>query len=125
MANIENLNIDTIKGEIWEQVKEFPKYLVSNYGRIYSFYRDKVIKPYPVGDSRLYLGVVLSKDKMRACERLHRVVADAFIPNPKDKQYVHHIDGNSFNNHADNLMWVTLEEHFAIHAQMKPAKKNQ
>lgn len=119
----EGLNIDPQPNEVWTLCIKYPNYLISNYGRIYSFYRNRIIKPSPVGDNKVYLGVMLSKDKIHTNERLHRLVAEAFIPNPQDKPQVHHIDGNSFNNRADNLMWVTHEEHLAIHARMKGGER--
>lgn len=41
---------------------------------------------------------------------LHRAVAKLFIPNPYNKPYVDHIDGDKWNNRADNLRWVTPRE---------------
>nr|WP_024308522.1 HNH endonuclease [Pseudomonas sp. P818] len=47
-------------------------------------------------------------------QRVHRVVAAAFIPNPEHKSDVNHKDGDKANNHADNLEWMTHSEN-AIH----------
>ncbi|MCP3852664.1 MAG: HNH endonuclease [Gammaproteobacteria bacterium] len=41
---------------------------------------------------------------------VHRIVAEAFIPNPKGKRCINHIDGNKSNNHVDNLEWATHSE---------------
>lgn len=46
---------------------------------------------------------------------LHRLVAEAFIPNPDNLPVVHHIDGNPLNNRVDNLMWMSVEDHVKLH----------
>lgn len=61
------------------------------------------------GYSRMLLW---SGDKSNKC-LVHRLVAQAFIPNPDSKPQVNHIDGNKLNNHADNLEWATGSENQA------------
>lgn len=57
-----------------------------------------------------YINVSLSKDKKQTQHKLHRLVAQAFIPNPQNKKEVNHIDGNKENNCVWNLEWVTSSE---------------
>lgn len=52
--------------------------------------------------------------KQKTC-LVHRLVAEAFIPNPDNLPVVHHIDGNPLNNRVDNLMWMSVEDHNKLH----------
>jgi hypothetical protein len=51
---------------------------------------------------------------------VHRVVAQAFLPNPDDKKCVNHIDGNRYNNNVDNLEWTTHAEN--MHSSRRKCK---
>ena len=62
-----------------------------------------------------YKQVSLWKENKGTSYYIHRLVAEAFIPNPEGKPEVNHIDGNRQNNHISNLEWVTSGEN-SLHA---------
>lgn len=108
------------KGEQWRKVKDYDKYLVSNYGRVYSENRSRLLKP---DNSRRYLAMKLTKDGKAKNVLIHKIVAQAFVPNPDNKPYIHHKDVNVLNNHADNLMWVTMQEHIKLHRELRQQQR--
>lgn len=72
-----------------------------------------------------YLKVGLSVDGIHKYYLVHRLVAQAFIPNPNNLPQVNHIDGNKLNNHVDNLEWVSSYENqqHAVKNGLRPLKK--
>lgn len=70
--------------------------------------RERILKSSSSGVG--YEKVVLSKAASHKSIRVHKLVAQAFIPNPDGKSEINHIDGNKRNNCADNLEWVTAKE---------------
>lgn len=98
--------------EVWKDIKGFEGiYQISNKGRLKSFKRVSDGKILSTKNSKgWYLNVVLEyKDKFRSV-KLHKLVAEAFIPNLLDKPEINHIDGNKQNNSVENLEWVTRNE---------------
>lgn len=110
-----------MKKEIWRDVPGYEGlYQVSSLGRVKSLHyyggnQEKVLVAMPKGKQG-YLIVHLCKDRKVLSFRVHRLVAVAFIPNPDNKPFVNHIDGNKHNNCIENLEWVTAVEN-VIHAR--------
>jgi hypothetical protein len=84
------------------------KYLISNYGNVYSYKSEKYLKVQMDKDKYPY--VDLWNNGERKHKRVHILVAKAFILNPENKPQVNHMDGNKFNFRSDNLEWMTEEE---------------
>lgn len=91
---------------------EFP-YLIDKCGNIYSDYTKRLLTP--VLGNNGYMKVTLRHNKKSYTPSIHRIVAEAFIPNPNNLPIVNHIDCDKTNNHVDNLEWCT-QQYNTIHA---------
>jgi hypothetical protein len=95
--------------EVWKDIKEYEGYYqISNFGSVYSVRYKRYRKPRIDQHGYEYIG--LNKDGTQKPFFVHRLVANAFIPNPENKAEVNHIDGNKLNNNICNLEWVTHDE---------------
>lgn len=91
------------------------KYFVSPAGDIYREHKSGLKKLVPTRSSSGYLKIHLSIDGKFYNRHIHRMVAETFIPNPENKPYVNHKDGNKHHNWKGNLEWSTAKEN-SIHA---------
>lgn len=118
------LSLEDLPNEEWKDIKDFEGlYQISNYGRVKSVSKISKIngRVYPTiimtchPNTKKYLEVELCKNGKQHRYRIHRLVANAFIPNQENKPQVNHKDGNKQNNRLDNLEWCTNGEN-QIHA---------
>lgn len=85
--------------------------LINRLGQIYSLRTNKIIKTIIMPNGYEALCLMFQKPKRHTKTLyLHRLLAEAFIPNPYSKKTVNHIDGNKRNNILSNLEWATQSE---------------
>jgi hypothetical protein len=102
------------QNEEWKSIAECNgEYHISNHGRVKSlkFGKERILKPLLKGrKNHQYYSVSISCLGKSRVTKIHRLVAIYFIDNPESKSQVNHKDGNKYNNHVDNLEWMTSKE---------------
>lgn len=99
-------------------IPEFDRYLITQDGTVYSCVAGRGKKARNSGqpqrvikliqDTTGYLVVCLTNGTIKRNRAIHRLLAQAWIPNPNNLPHVNHIDGNKLNNALDNLEWVSV-----------------
>ena len=95
------------------RVEGYDNYWVSPEGILYTYGRG-FFETFKLCISRhngyAYVNLFNKKTKKHYTKRFHRLVAEAFLPNPENHPAVHHKDGNKLNNAASNLEWVSISQ---------------
>ncbi|ALJ97825.1 HNH endonuclease [Lactobacillus phage CL2] len=96
-----------MKTEIWKAHPDFKKLEVSTLGRVRSvkgnYYKISL-------SNKGYLQVVFRMNEKCVSKLVHRLVAQAFVPNPEEKPEVNHLNENRADNRPENLEWCTHSE---------------
>lgn len=114
------IQYEPIDGEVWKSIDEYPDYLISNLGRIRK--GDIILNEY---ENRGYK-IVSVKDKYskRKNVGVHRLVGEAFIPNPENKPQIDHINTVRNDNRVENLKWATPLENLTNPLTLNHIKKH-
>lgn len=97
-------------GEVFEPVAGYPRYLVSNLGRIYSTIRSGRFLRQTVSPQGYRYVSLMGDDGKPVKHLVHRLVAEAFVPRAPGFDVVNHADGDKQNNKHDNLEWCTYAD---------------
>ena len=123
------------ESEIWRSLPGIPGVEVSTFGNVRTldrvvssenrtrFTKGKILKQYDTTDG--YLQVSIPVDGKWTSKKIHRLIAQTFIPNPDSLPEINHKDNNPLNNNVSNLEWCTREYNIAYREKYgKPAKES-
>ena len=116
--------------EIWKDIKGYEGlYQISNYGEVkslekkagFSTRKEKILKQHLDKDG--YVKVYLCKNNKVKFLSVHRLIAEAFIPNPNNFPQINHKDENKQNNKIENLEWCTCKYNINYGTRTKRQKE--
>lgn len=113
----ENVRAKTIDG--------FENYFITETGSLYRRLKTRT-QPKKIGGyihKDGYRQCYLSQDGKQMADKIHRLVAEVFIPNPNNLEAVDHIDENKLNNHRTNLRWVSHQDNAKYYNEKDGRKK--
>src|SRR5699024_3970009 len=112
--------------EKWKDIKQLEgRYMISSKGKVWSVYSNRCLNVRL--DSYGYPGIVLrlgGNGSKQLTRPIHRLVAEAFIPNPNKYPCVNHKDEDKTNNHIENLEWCTWRYNVTYGTRIERVKRS-
>lgn len=99
------------------------QYAITSCGKVWSHKRKKFLQPFDNGQG--YLVVILLANGKAKHHRVHRLVAEAYIPNPDNKPYINHLNECKSDNYVSNLEWATAKENVNYGTGIERGSKKQ
>lgn len=125
MLKKQNISIDLPKEEIFET--KYANIFVSKRGNVYRKWTlisgHTYFRKYSLCDMGGYLCICAGIDGEKTTLRVHRLIAETFIPNPNNYPIINHKDENKQNNNVDNLEWCDVQYNNTYGARIEKAKK--
>jgi hypothetical protein len=114
--------IEYLPNEIFLIINDYPNYEISNKGRVYNNKTGVLLKPRKDANGYYYVNLCKNGKQKHFC--IHRLVAIAFIPNPKNLPCIDHINRIRTDNRLENLRWCSYSENNINKLQKSKYPKN-
>jgi hypothetical protein len=104
-----NLIFDYYPNEEWKEIKENNKFSISNYGRVKTINNNFIKQDIHINGFYFVILEIGKQKRQRKSYYVHKLVAEYFIKNPKNKLLIKHLDNNLANNYYKNLLWYNID----------------